>query len=82
MTMSTSLIFDRATERMGITQNRLSKTQAQLTTSKQVIQPSDAPDKSAAITRLKTQLARQQSYQDTINTVMDKLKQQETAVKS
>jgi flagellar hook-associated protein 3 FlgL len=82
MTMSTSLIFDRATEQMGITQNRLSKTQAQLTTSKQVIQPSDAPDKSAAITRLKTQLARQQSYQDTINTVMDKLKQQETAVKS
>ncbi len=80
MQMSTSLMFDRAIAQMGITQDRLSKTQMQLTTSKEVLKPSDAPDKSAAMTRLKTAIARQDSYLATINTVMDKLKQQETAV--
>jgi flagellar hook-associated protein 3 FlgL len=82
MEISTSLMFDRATDQLGAAQDRLSTIQTQLSTSKQVIKPSDAPDKSAAITRMKSALARQQSYQDTINTVMDKLKQQETAVSS
>ena len=82
MQMSTSLMFDRAIAQMGITQDRVSKTQMQLTTSKEVLKPSDAPDKSAAMTRLKTAIARQDSYLETINTVMDKLKQQETAVDS
>lgn len=82
MTMSTSLRFDRATDQMGMTQDRLSKTQMQLTTSKKIIKPSDAPDTAAAASRMKSALARQESYLNTINTVMDKLKQQETAVKS
>lgn len=75
-------MFDRAISQMGITQDRLSKTQMQLTTSKEVIKPSDAPDQSAAITRLKSAIARQDSYTATVKTVMDKLKQQETAVSS
>mgnify|MGYP006933455439 CR=1 FL=1 len=40
MSISTSLLFDRATERMSALQNRLSTTQAQLTESKQVLNPS------------------------------------------
>lgn len=82
MQMSTSLKFERAITQMGITQDRLSKTQLQLSTGKEVLKPSDAPDKAAAITRLNTMIERQQSYLDTINTVKDKLSQQETAVKS
>jgi flagellar hook-associated protein 3 FlgL len=82
MTMSTSLMFDRAINQMGLTQDRLSKTQMQLSTAKEILKPSDAPDKSAVITRLKSAITRQQSYLDTVRSVQDKLAQQETAAKS
>ncbi len=79
MEMSTNLYFDRAISQMGLTQDRLAKTQMQLSTTKQVIKPSDAPDDSATITRLKSAIERQNAYVDTINAVKDKLSQQETA---
>ncbi len=82
MQVSTSLMFDRAIARMGVTQDRLSQTQLQLSSGKQVIKPSDAPDESATITRMKSVIERQESYLDTMNTVKDKLAQQETAAKS
>lgn len=82
MQISTSLMFDRAIAQMGVTQDRLSQTQLQLSSGKQVLRPSDAPDKSATITRMKSVIERQQSYLDTMNTVKDKLAQQETAVNS
>jgi flagellar hook-associated protein 3 FlgL len=72
-------MFDRAISQMGITQDRISKTQTQLSTSKQINNPSDAPDQAATITRLKSAIDRQNSYVDTINSVKDKLSQQETA---
>ena len=80
MTMSTSLMFDRAISQMGLTQDRLSKSQMQLTTGKELLKPSDAPEQSVNINRLKSAIDRQKSYLVTINTVQDKLKQQETAV--
>ncbi len=79
MQVSTSLMFDRAITQMGITQDRLSKTQTQLTTTKQINKPSDAPDQAGTITRLKSAIDRQNSYISTINSVKDKLSQQETA---
>lgn len=79
MQVSTSLMFDRAITQMGITQDRLSKTQTQLSTTKQINKPSDAPDQAATITRLKSAIDRQTSYVSTINSVKDKLSQQETA---
>ena len=79
MPVSTSLMFDRAIAQMGITQDRLSKTQTQLSTTKQINKPSDAPDQAATITRLKSAIDRQNSYVSTINSVKDKLSQQETA---
>lgn len=82
MQISTSLMFDRAIAQMGVTQDRLSQTQMQLSSSKQVLKPSDAPDKSAIITRMKSVIERQDSYLDTMNTVRDKLGQQETTMKS
>ena len=62
MEMSTNLFFDRAISQMGLTQDRLAQTQTQLSTAKQVIKPSDAPDKSATISRLKSAIDRQESY--------------------
>lgn len=79
MQVSTSLMFDRAISQMGITQDRLSKTQTQLTTTKQINSPSDAPDQAATITRLRSAIGRQTAYVATINSVKDKLSQQETA---
>lgn len=79
MQVSTSLMFERAITQMGITQDRLSKTQTQLTTTKQINKPSDSPDQAATITRLKSAIDRQNSYISTINSVKDKLSQQETA---
>jgi len=79
MQVSTNLMFDRAISQMGITQDRISKTQTQLSTSKQINNPSDAPDQAATITRLKSAIDRQNSYVATINSVKDKLSQQETA---
>jgi flagellar hook-associated protein 3 FlgL len=80
--MSTSLRFDRAIEQMGISQDRLSRTQMQLTTGKQVNKPSDAPDKSAQVSRLKSAINRQESYVATMKQVKDKLSQQESALDS
>ena len=79
MQISTNLMFDRAIAQMGITQDRISKTQTQLSTTKQINKPSDAPDQAATITRLKSAIDRQNSYVATINSVKDKLSQQETA---
>ncbi len=78
--ISTSLKFEQAVSRLSITQERLSKVQMQLTEGKQVLRPSDAPEKSAQITRLKSAIERQDSYIDTMKQVKDKLAQQETAL--
>lgn len=78
--ISTTLKFDQAVSRLGTTQDRIAKTQLQMTEGKQVLKPSDAPEKSAQITRLKSAIDRQNSYIDTIKQVRDKLSQQETAL--
>ena len=80
--ISTTLKFDRAIQQMSVTQDRLSKTQLQLSTTKQVIKPSDAPDKSAEISRLKSAVGRQESYIATMKQVQDKLSQQESTLDS
>ena len=56
MNISTSLLFDRATESMGALQNKLATTQAQLSASKQILAPSDSPDQAAAIQRLRGEI--------------------------
>lgn len=78
--ISTTLKFDQAVSRLGTTQDRIAKTQLQMTEGKQVLKPSDAPEKSAQITRLKSAIDRQNSYIDTIKQVRDRLSQQETAL--
>mgnify|MGYP000405524777 CR=1 FL=1 len=81
-TISTTLKFDRAIQQMGVTQDRLSKTQLQLSSSKEVLKPSDAPDKASLVTRLESELARQTSYQDTLKSVNVRLTAEETALKN
>lgn len=82
MQISTNLMFDKAISQMGKTKDRLGQVQLQLSTSKSVLKPSDAPDKTTTMTRLQSAITRQNSYVATIKNTTDKLSQQETALKS
>lgn len=80
MKISTTLYFDRATQQLGDVQGELAKTQEQLSTGKQIVKPSDSPDKASLVTRLESELARQSSYQNTLKSVNTRLQTEETAL--
>lgn len=80
MKISTSYLFQSATEKMSETQVRLAQKQAQLATGKELVAPSDAPEKAAAIQRLKGGLLRQESYLNTIENVLQRYRLEETAL--
>jgi flagellar hook-associated protein 3 FlgL len=82
MKISTGLFFDRATTQLGNVQGELATTQQQLSTGKQIVKPSDAPDKAALVTRLESELSRQTGYQDTLKSVNVRLTAEETALKN
>lgn len=80
MKISTSFLFDRATERMSTIQNRLATTQAQMAVGKQILSPSAAPDQAAAIQRLKGEVQRQESHMRTLDVAMRRYTAEETAL--
>lgn len=80
MKVSTSMFFDKASSMLSNVQGSLAKTQEQLSTGKQIIKPSDVPEKAAVVTRIESELARQNSYQNSLKTVDIRLKSEETAL--
>jgi flagellar hook-associated protein 3 FlgL len=82
MNISTSLLFDRATERMSALQSKLATTQAQMTVSKQILSPSDAPDQAAAIQRLHDEIDRQASHKSNLQVALGHYSSEESALKS
>ena len=82
MKISTTLYFDRANQQLGDVQGELAKTQEQLSTGKQIVKPSDSPDKASLVTRLESELARQVSYQGTLKSVNTRLQASETVLKN
>jgi flagellar hook-associated protein 3 FlgL len=82
MKISTSALFDRATQQMGNVQASLAKSQAQLASGKQIVTPSDAPNQAASIQRLQSVLNRQDSYGNTLSSVKTRLQGEETALQS
>jgi flagellar hook-associated protein 3 FlgL len=82
MKISTSYFFDRALSQMTGSQNALAQSQTQLSTGKKVVQPSDAPDEASAIQRLKTVIARQDSFERAVQTTENRLKAEETALEA
>jgi flagellar hook-associated protein 3 FlgL len=82
MKISTSLYFSKATTQLSNVQGELSKTQEQLSVGKQIVKPSDAPDKAALVTRLESELSRQTGYQDTLKAVNIRLTAEETSLKN
>jgi len=82
MKISTTLYFDRANQQLGDVQGELAKTQEQLSTGKQIVKPSDSPDKASLVTRLESELSRQASYQSTLKSVNTRLQASETVLKN
>jgi flagellar hook-associated protein 3 FlgL len=82
MKISTTLYFDKSSQQLGNVQASLAKTQEQLSTGLQIVKPSDSPDKASTVTRLQSELARMQSYQDTIKSVNIRLSAEETGLKN
>ncbi len=82
MQISTSLLFDRASTQMSGIQNDLAKSQAQISAQKQVLNPSDAPDQAAVITRLKSLIGKQESYSNTLTAVQARLDTETTTLSS
>jgi len=82
MKISTHLMFDKATKQMTTSQTNLAKSQAQLAQGKQIINPSDAPDQASTVQRLKSILARQDSYQTALNTVQNRLQGEDSTLAS
>lgn len=82
MKISTGYFFDRALSQMTATQNNLAQAQTQLSTGKKVVQPSDAPDEATAIQRLKSVIARQDSFEGAVQATENRLKAEETALEA
>ncbi len=82
MQISTSYLFDRATAQMGALQSDLAKSQAQITSAKQMLKPSDAPDQAAAIARLKSVIGRQDSYGKAVEAVQARLQVEDATLSS
>lgn len=80
MKISTGYFFDRALSQMTSSQVDLAQSQAQLSTGKKVVQPSDAPDEATAIQRLKSVIARQDSFENAIQTSRNRLQAEEIAL--
>ena len=81
MKVSTSLFFDRSVNQMVSGQSQLAKTQTRLSSGKEVVNPSDAPDKATAIQRLKSVLKKQESFSSNIEGAKNRLIAEETALK-
>ena len=82
MKVSTNLFFDRALNQMVASQSSLDQSQAQLSTGKKVVQVSDAPDEATAIQRLKSVIARQDSFEQAVKTAQNRLNAEETALEA
>ena len=64
MKISTNLMFQRALDQMGDSQNKLSKLQAELSSGKSVVNPSDKPQEATTIQRIKSVISRQDKFMD------------------
>ena len=71
--VSTGQYFDNSTTQLTSLQNNLSKTETQLSTSLNIVNPSDAPDKASLVNKLNTQIAQQADYNNTLKTLQTNL---------
>lgn len=82
MQISTGQLFDRGTQQMSAQKSKVSEMQAKLSSGKQILNPSDDAEKAGTIQRIKTAAGRQDSYQQTLNTINDRLSTEDAALRS
>ncbi|MEY2593656.1 MAG: Flagellar hook-associated protein 3 [Pseudomonadota bacterium] len=82
MKISTSQFFDRASQQMVQTQNRLSDMQVALSTGKKVNKPSDAPESAALLRRLEHNILQQDTYRKNLDTLNQRLQTQDATLRS
>ena len=80
MKVSTSQIFERAMTQMSTQQAKVSDLQTQLATGKQIVRPSDDPDKAGVIQRLNSASNRLEGYSDNLRAVGSRLDTEEAAL--
>jgi len=74
--------YNQATQQMGKQQSKVFETQAQLSSGKKILRPSDDPALAAAINNLKSQMDVNQRYLTNLSRMEDTLKMQEASVSS
>ncbi len=80
MKISTNQFFERALFQMTERQNSLSQVQAQLSTGKQIVQPSDEPDRAGAVLRIKSIVDRQDRHLEALIAAKNRLGSEEGAL--
>jgi len=79
MRVTNSMIYDRVITQLNNQQARLAETQEKISTGKNILKPSDSPDQVAALDRLESRVRQTERYLTNINSIKDKLGQQELA---
>ena len=74
--------YNKATQQMGNQQAKVFETQAQLSSGKKILRPSDDPALASAINNLKSQMDTNQRYLTNLGRMNDTLKMQEASVSS
>ncbi len=82
MKISTSYYFDRATSLITQGQAQVAQTQTRLSTGKNLIRPSDAPDTALAIERLQQSVQIQENLSAKLKVVLERYRDEETALNS
>lgn len=81
MKVSTNQFFDRALIQLSDRQDGLSKVQAQLASAKQIVKPSDEPDRAGAVLRLKSIVDRQDRHLEALIAAKNRLGAEEGALR-
>ena len=78
MTISTTLLFSRAVDLMSKQQTELASIQEKISTGKELVRPSDSPELAVNVARIKSSIDEIDSYKNSLNTVNDRLRIEET----
>jgi flagellar hook-associated protein 3 FlgL len=82
MRISTAYFYDHASSQVVQAQKRITESQAQLSTGKKLINPSDEPDRALLIDRFRSSIERQEAVKTNLSTQDRRLSSQETAINS
>lgn len=82
MRISTAYFYDHASSQVVQAQKRITESQAQLSTGKKLINPSDEPDRALLIDRFRSSIERQEAVKTNLSTQDRRLSSQETAISS